>query len=265
MSKIPQGEWNAIAARYQGGESISNIARSYGCTPPAIHYILKRSQQKPAAISPQPNASPAPTSAPNGFRATATDRAVGLGPLQAESSAAGRTVSEATASLPQDAPTAALRSERLSPVAARPLLVRARGPEPAASAQSPAPLTHEAVAPPAPLLSGSRDTAPAPARTGATPPAILPGLDDALHLRAEAAIALFRSSFDQALVEGSPDVRERLRQAANDLMRVAARTTIVLDRLDATTERSARAHDYPRSAHAGDDLGKLGQTAIRGR
>ena len=40
MSKIPQGDWNAIAARFQNGELISNIARGYGCTPPAIHYIL---------------------------------------------------------------------------------------------------------------------------------------------------------------------------------------------------------------------------------
>ena len=50
MSKIPQGEWTAIAARYQNGESISKIARSYGCTPPAIHYILKRNGQRPTAI-----------------------------------------------------------------------------------------------------------------------------------------------------------------------------------------------------------------------
>jgi hypothetical protein len=42
MAKIPQGEWNAIAARYAKGESISKIARSYSCTPPAIHYVLKR-------------------------------------------------------------------------------------------------------------------------------------------------------------------------------------------------------------------------------
>ena len=42
MAKIPQGEWNAIAARYSKGESLSSIARHYGCTPPAIHYILKR-------------------------------------------------------------------------------------------------------------------------------------------------------------------------------------------------------------------------------
>src|SRR5262249_33498059 len=48
MSKNPQSEWDAIAARYAQGESISRIAQSYGCTPPAIHYILKRSKQRTA-------------------------------------------------------------------------------------------------------------------------------------------------------------------------------------------------------------------------
>jgi hypothetical protein len=42
-----------------------------------------------------------------------------------------------------------------------------------------------------------------------------------LYDRAEAAIEVFRSSFDAALLEESADVRERLRQAASDLMRVA--------------------------------------------
>jgi hypothetical protein len=64
------------------------------------------------------------------------------------------------------------------------------------------------------------------------------GLDTELHGRAEAAIAAFRSSFDAALAEGSPHVRQQLRQAASDLMRVAARTTIVLDRLNAAAERT---------------------------
>jgi hypothetical protein len=49
MSKIPQGEWSAIAARYAEGESLTRIAQSYGCTPPAIHYILKRSKQHAAS------------------------------------------------------------------------------------------------------------------------------------------------------------------------------------------------------------------------
>ena len=48
MSKIPPGEWSAIAARHAKGESLSAIARSYGCTPPAIHYVLKRNGRQPA-------------------------------------------------------------------------------------------------------------------------------------------------------------------------------------------------------------------------
>ena len=41
--KIAHGEWAAIVARYQRGESIAQISRDYGCTAPAIRYIIKRS------------------------------------------------------------------------------------------------------------------------------------------------------------------------------------------------------------------------------
>ena len=47
-----------------------------------------------------------------------------------------------------------------------------------------------------------------------------------------------RPGCDSALAEGSLITHRRLRQAASDLMRVAARTTIALDRLNANTERS---------------------------
>jgi hypothetical protein len=40
--KIPRGEWPKILARYRGGETIANIGRDYGCTAPAIRYIIKR-------------------------------------------------------------------------------------------------------------------------------------------------------------------------------------------------------------------------------
>jgi len=69
--------------------------------------------------------------------------------------------------------------------------------------------------------------------------AVTDGLDSELHQRAEAAIETFRSCFDAVLAEASPQQRARLRQAASDLMRVAARTTIVLDRLNAVGERAA--------------------------
>jgi hypothetical protein len=206
MSKIPQGEWSAIAARYEKGESISGIARGYGCTPPAIHYILKRHRQLPA------------TAVMSLTRARPTAAAA--------------------------APIAAYTPEPTSPGriagksehdASSPVLVRASPPLAAAS-------------PPAAEKQDQRPAVPPPT----------PGLDSELHTRAEAAIAAFRSSFDAALMEGSPGVRERLRQAAADLMRVAARTTIVLDRVTAGSERPDRGRNYPRSAHARDDFGKSG-------
>jgi len=41
--KIPRDEWPKIASRFQKGETLTEIARSYGCTAPAIRYIVKRS------------------------------------------------------------------------------------------------------------------------------------------------------------------------------------------------------------------------------
>jgi hypothetical protein len=203
MSKIPQGEWSAIAARYEKGESISGIARGYGCTPPAIHYILKRHRQAPAtAVRPLTPAQPAAASAAS------------IAAYAPEPTPPGRIAEHYTQS---------------------PVLVRA----------SP------------PLGAAYSPPAEKPDQRPAAPPPT-PGLDSELHTRAEAAIAMFRSSFDAALMEGSPGVRERLRQAAADLMRVAARTTIVLDRVTSGSERPERGQNYPRSAHARDDFGKSG-------
>ncbi len=207
MSKIPQGEWNAIAARYESGESISGIARSYGCTPPAIHYILKRNRVQPSEAV-QPSVPRQPAATPAAFApARAPD------PIRPERTAG--------------------KSEHYASV---PGLVRASAPIAATPFRQP---------------PGEPDRN----AKVATP---TPGLDNELHIRAEAAIEMFRSSFDAALTEGSPGVRERLRQAAADLMRVAARTTIVLDRVTAGSERLDRGQNYPRSAHARDDFGKPG-------
>src|SRR4051812_22430481 len=38
--KIAHGEWPGIGARYAAGERFASIARSYGCTAPAIRYIV---------------------------------------------------------------------------------------------------------------------------------------------------------------------------------------------------------------------------------
>ena len=190
MSKIPQGEWSAIAARYAKGESISRIAQSYGCTPPAIYYILKRSRQR-AAQNPEPRTS--------GVE---------------DSTALARTaVPQIAEHAIREAAPSNIGQAAVPPVEPRPVPEPAR-PTPGGQSQ--------------PLLT-RQEAVRTRGLTG--------GLDYELHGRAEAAIAAFRLSFDAALAERSPTVRQRLRQAAADLMRVAARTTIVLDRLNAMAER----------------------------
>ena len=46
--KIPQSDWPLIMGRYEAGETLSSIARTYDCSPPAISYIVSRSKAKPA-------------------------------------------------------------------------------------------------------------------------------------------------------------------------------------------------------------------------
>jgi hypothetical protein len=57
--KIPQADWPTIMARYEAGETLASIARTYDCSPPAISYIVSRSRERqpeaeaPAAAEPQ--------------------------------------------------------------------------------------------------------------------------------------------------------------------------------------------------------------------
>jgi transposase-like protein len=201
MSKIPQGEWSAIAARYAQGESISKIAQSYGCTPPAIHYILKRNKARAASTrDPQLNGRP--------------------------ESAAG-----------------AVRDPSRPPPS--PAISRSPEPHHLQASRDRGPAAPAKLMPSEQRATLSPSQQPAGPRKAGRASAFTAGLDHELHVRAEAAIEAFRSSFDAALTESSPSVRQRLREAASDLMRVAARTTIVLDRLNANAERaSPRLHDH---------------------
>jgi hypothetical protein len=40
--KIPRNEWPRIMSKYASGETIAQIGRDYGCTAPAIRYIIRR-------------------------------------------------------------------------------------------------------------------------------------------------------------------------------------------------------------------------------
>jgi hypothetical protein len=213
MSKIPQGEWSAIAARYAKGESITRIAQSYGCTPPAIHYILKRGKLR-AAQDPERRM--------NGKPDSVTFPSEPKRPMTPEGPRLQRSEEHRI--------EGSMRNE-VRPAAGPPVELR-----PAREPVTPIPL--------------EQSQAGLPQRATGRASAFTAGLDRELHGRAEAAIAAFRSSFDAALAEGSPPVRQRLRQAASDLMRVAARTTIVLDQLNANAEREpARMPDHLRRGH----------------
>src|ERR1700722_15175356 len=47
--KIPQSDWPLIMTSYEAGETLSSIARTYDCSPPAISYIVSRSRGKAAS------------------------------------------------------------------------------------------------------------------------------------------------------------------------------------------------------------------------
>ena len=76
--KIPQQDWPSIIKRYEAGETLASIARTYDCSPPAISYILSRSRAREptpentselselAVVKPQPSETPAPRAAQEG-------------------------------------------------------------------------------------------------------------------------------------------------------------------------------------------------------
>jgi hypothetical protein len=56
--KIPPQDWPSIITRYQAGETLASIARTYDCSPPAISYIVSRSRARNAAVEAQSEAPP---------------------------------------------------------------------------------------------------------------------------------------------------------------------------------------------------------------
>src|SRR5205085_2897465 len=52
--KIPQSDWPQIMARYEAGETLASIAKTYDCSPPAISYIVSRSRARDATVAAAP-------------------------------------------------------------------------------------------------------------------------------------------------------------------------------------------------------------------
>jgi len=70
--KIPQSDWPLIIARYEAGETLASIARTYDCSPPAISYVVSRGRAKQPAAAPTP-AAPANPVATQLVKAAAVD------------------------------------------------------------------------------------------------------------------------------------------------------------------------------------------------
>ena len=51
--KIPQSDWPLIMARYEAGETLASIARTYDCSPPAISYVVSRSRDRSGSEVPK--------------------------------------------------------------------------------------------------------------------------------------------------------------------------------------------------------------------
>lgn len=68
--KIARQEWSKILARYNTGETIARISRDYGCTAPAIRYIIKRT----GSLNERVGASPPETAAGTEKRRTSQIR-----------------------------------------------------------------------------------------------------------------------------------------------------------------------------------------------
>src|SRR5436305_4765157 len=58
--KIPQSDWPSIMARYEAGETLSSIARTYDCSPPAISYVVSRSRARQPGLPQPPREAPRP-------------------------------------------------------------------------------------------------------------------------------------------------------------------------------------------------------------
>jgi hypothetical protein len=57
--KIPQQDWPSIISRYEAGETLASIARTYDCSPPAISYIVSRTRARNATTEDAGSKAPA--------------------------------------------------------------------------------------------------------------------------------------------------------------------------------------------------------------
>jgi hypothetical protein len=87
--KIPQSDWPLIMARYEAGETLASIARTYDCSPPAISYVVSRSRARHPA--PETAAKPPGGSEPQLIKSGADGAAIAKSPMPATQASANGT------------------------------------------------------------------------------------------------------------------------------------------------------------------------------
>jgi hypothetical protein len=282
-SKIPPAEWDAIATRRDNGESVAYIARTYETSPATIYGILKKvaeakgaAPEAPEASAPEPSAPP-PPSAPvqpapvQAAPAQAAPPAKAPEPAASASEATPRPMpSRLTLNAPARPPVAQPPVAQTTPSTAAPAAERpaaaaepsAPQPVPAAAPAQPAApfrFTYENRAVEPPPRQPRPPTTPRPFAQPEPKTALNANLDAELRGQADAAIATFQAAFEAVLGEETSDTRKALRQAASDLMRVAARTTIALERKDAAVDRAAMPAQRYRNEPLPDQQGDFRQ------
>jgi hypothetical protein len=278
--KIPQSDWPLIMARYEQGETLSSIARTYDCSPPAISYIVSRSREKPPV-----EAAPPPPGEPQLIKTTGNGSAAnGSVPVEPTEAA-----SPAVVVAPQREPSIDLRAQGSIGGAAgngasaeqrRTLHLslgngHARNGNHAASngnghhdEAAPIPVGGPTERSPQPQVAGNGQRPLQPPRT---PPAFDAGrngsdlfalperklaqqprdsetphrengafIDQELRNRVDGDIAAFLAAFDAALAADTQENRFGLREATDRLLRAGARTRIELERLEARVPLSPR-------------------------
>jgi hypothetical protein len=266
--KIPQTDWPLIMARYEAGETLSSIARSYDCSPPAISYIVNRNREKPAnGVSPPSAVEPQLIKAL--AHAGATDSAGMDKPLVVPRTPAPvaeirhEPPSEARAATPINGDqrrTLSLFPGNGSgngnghgtepPLAQRPSLPSVTPPRPAPPQGAGERIgQHPFQAPPrnSAGFDSSRNGRDLFAAPEGRPMAQAPRegsdvtrgkdngafIDQELRSRVDGDIAVFLAAFDAALAADTQESRFGLREATDRLLRAGARTRIELERLEA--------------------------------
>ena len=116
--KIPQSDWPLIMTRYEAGETLASIARTYDCSPPAISYVVSRSRTRQPALPIVEAAKPPPPAEPQLLKSSPGEAAAVVAaaakppppPEPVAAAIAPDPAVETTASSATAAPQAALRS-----------------------------------------------------------------------------------------------------------------------------------------------------------